>query len=493
VDSWSSFVEITKFPQWSMLADSKVHILAITIAIVASIESLLSLEASDRLDEHKRVSPPDRELIAQGIGNVVSGLFGGLPVTSVIVRSSVNASSGAQTKMATILHGIFILVGLIFFATYLNHIPLAGLAAVLVFTGYKLANPKNFYKQYQQGLDQFIPSAITTISVLLSDLLIGVSIGLAISALFIVSKSYHSSSFIVEEYGLKKRLILGESIHFLHKYKFVKFLNSLPENTILEIDARKTRFIDHDIEEAIVEFQELAQEKNITVIYGGLINKAQDRSLIMKANKEAYDKLINNNKEWVKDKLKLDPSYFDELSKVQTPEYLFIGCSDSRVPAEDITKCKLGEMFVHRNVANLVVSTDVNIMSVLQYAVEILNVKHIILCGHYGCGGIKAAMGNQNSGLINQWLLNIKDVYRLHQNELESITDENQRYRRLVELNSIEQAYNLVKIPFVQKQRSLYGIPEIHAWAYDIQNGLINDLQLDETIISNSDSIYSQY
>jgi carbonic anhydrase len=279
----------------------------------------------------------------------------------------------------------------------------------------------------------------------------------------------------------------------LHKYKFVKFLNAIPANTILEIDASKTIFIDHDIEEAIKEFKDLANEKNITVIYGGLVNKLQNRRKIVESNKEAYEKLIRNNKEWVKEKLKLDPGYFEELSRGQAPEYLFIGCSDSRVPAEDITKCKPGEMFVHRNVANLVVSTDVNIMSVLQYAVEVLNVKHIILCGHYGCGGIKAAMGNKNLGLINQWLLNIKDVYRMHQDELDSLTDEEQKYRRLVELNSVEQAYNLVKIPFVQKQRSLYGIPEVHAWAYDLQTGLINDLQLDESIISKSDSIYSQY
>lgn len=138
-------------------------------------------------------------------------------------------------------------------------------------------------------------------------------------------------------------------------------------------------------------------------------------------------------------------------------------------------------------------STDVNVMSVLQYAVEVLNVKHIILCGHYECGGIKSAMGNKNYGLINQWLMTIKDVYRLHQQELDSYQDEVLKYRRLVELNAVEQAYNLVKIPFVQKQRALYGIPEIHAWAYDIKTGLINDLKLDETIISKSDSIYSQH
>lgn len=493
IDSFSRFVLKSKLPDWSQITNSEIYMIAVTIAIVATIETLLSVEATDRLDPHKRDTPTARELVAQGVGNAVSGALGGLPLTSVIVRSSVNVSAGAQSKLSTITHGILMLLGLILFSQILNYIPLAGLAAVLIHTGYKLANPKNLGNLYNQGYDQFIPAIITTVCVLLSDLLIGVTIGLIVSAFFIVAKSYAASTFIVEDHGLKKRMIFGESVHFLHKYKIVRFLNLLPENTILEVDASRTMFMDHDIEEAINDFKEIAQEKNITVIYGGLVNKLQNRRKIMESNKEAYDRLISNNKEWVMEKLRLDPGYFDELSKGQSPEYLFIGCSDSRVPAEDITKCKPGQMFVHRNVANLVVSTDVNIMSVLQYAVEVLNVKHIILCGHYGCGGIKAAMGNKNLGLINQWLLNIKDIYRLHQDELEKISDEEQRYRRLVELNAIEQAYNLGKIPFVQKQRSLYGIPEIHAWAYDLQTGLINDLELDDTIINKSDSIYIQY
>lgn len=409
------------------------------------------------------------------------------------MRSSVNVSAGGRTKTAAILHGFFILLGVIFFAGFLNYIPLTGLAAVLIHTGYKLVSPTTFLKEYKQGWDQFIPGIITVISILFSDLLIGVAIGLTVSAFFVVAKSYASSSFVVEDHGHKKIMILGESIHFLHKYKIVRFLNNFPSESTLEIDASKTVFIDHDIEDAINDFKEIAKEKNITVIYGGLLNKMQNRRKIMKDNQSAYEKLIQNNKDWVSEKLKLHPEYFEAFSKEQTPEYLFIGCSDSRVPAEDITKCNLGEMFVHRNVANLVVSTDVNIMSVLQYAVEVLNVKHIILCGHYDCGGVKAAMTNKNLGLINQWLLKIKDIYRLHQTELESITDEDKRYRRLVELNATEQAYNILKIPFVQKHRSLYGIPEIHAWAYDLHTGLINDLHLDGSIISKADSIYFQY
>ena len=493
INSLSSFSENIRMPDWAMINNSKIYLVALTLALVASLETLLSIEAVDKIDPLKRHTSSSKELLAQGIGNIVSGCTGGLPITSVIVRSSVNVSAGGRTKTATILHGFLILLGLIFFAGFLNYIPLTGLAAVLIHTGYKLVSPTTFLKEYKQGWDQFIPGIITVISILFSDLLIGVAIGLTVSAFFVVAKSYASSSFVVEDHGHKKIMILGESIHFLHKYKIVRFLNNFPSESTLEIDASKTVFIDHDIEDAINDFKEIAKEKNITVIYGGLLNKMQNRRKIMKDNQSAYEKLIQNNKDWVSEKLKLHPEYFEAFSKEQTPEYLFIGCSDSRVPAEDITKCNLGEMFVHRNVANLVVSTDVNIMSVLQYAVEVLNVKHIILCGHYDCGGVKAAMTNKNFGLINQWLLKIKDIYRLHQTELESITDEDKRYRRLVELNATEQAYNILKIPFVQKHRSLYGIPEIHAWAYDLHTGLINDLHLDGSIISKADSIYFQY
>ncbi len=487
------FFAAMKLPDWSFITNPKIYFIGMTIALVASIETLLSIEAVDRIDPHKRVSPTNRELVAQGVGNTLAGLVGALPLTSVIVRSSVNVTAGATTQLSSILHGVLLLLGTLFAAQYLNYIPLAGLAAVLIYTGYQLASPRNFYNQYMQGWDQFIPSVITVVCVLLSDLLIGVGVGLIVSALFIVAKTYQAQAFVVEDYGVKKRIVFGEGVHFLHKYKIVKFLNSLPENMTLEVDASRTLFMDHDIEDAIREFIILAAEKNITVVYGGFVQKFENRREVMKANQEAYDKLIRNNKQWVADKLKVDPGYFEELSRGQAPEYLFIGCSDSRVPAEDITKCKPGEMFVHRNVANLVVSADINIMSVLQYAVQVLNVKHIILCGHYGCGGVKAAMDNQDMGLINQWLMNVKDVYRIHQAELDAIVDEHQRYRRLVELNAIEQAYNLMKIQFVQKNRSLYGTPEIHAWAYDLQSGYINDLELKVNMSQDTSSIYQRY
>lgn len=192
---------------------------------------------------------------------------------------------------------------------------------------------------------------------------------------------------------------------------------------------------------------------------------------------QSYERLIQNNARWVEEKLQLDPDYFKRLSLKQSPEFLWVGCSDSRVPANEITGTDPGEIFVHRNIANMVVHTDFNFLSVLQYAVEVLHVKHIIVCGHYGCGGVRAAMGHNNSGLVNKWLRNIKEVYEKHHVALEGIVDEEARVNRLVELNVIEQVRNLAKTTIVQKawkDRTL----QIHGWVYGLDSGRIRDLQV---------------
>lgn len=192
---------------------------------------------------------------------------------------------------------------------------------------------------------------------------------------------------------------------------------------------------------------------------------------------ESYERLLMGNKQWSEEKLKKDPDFFKTLSMGQHPEHLWIGCSDSRVPANEITGTKSGEIFVHRNIANMVVHTDMNLMSVLYYAVEVLHVKHIIVCGHYGCGGVIASMSNKDNGFVNNWLRNIKEVYQKHSEELEGISDLKERENRLVELNVIEQVNNLGKTRIVQKawkERNL----QVHGWVYGFNNGLIKDLKV---------------
>ena len=188
------------------------------------------------------------------------------------------------------------------------------------------------------------------------------------------------------------------------------------------------------------------------------------------------ERIFEGNRKWVTQKLSEDPAYFKKLSQGQKPEYLFIGCSDSRVPANEISGTQPGEMFVHRNIANMVVHTDINMLSVLQYAVEVLRVRHVIVCGHYGCGGVLAAMSDQQFGLIDNWLTNIKDVMRLHEVEFLRLKDDEARARRLVELNVIEQVRNLAKTSIIQNAMKTANPPQLHGLVYDISEGHLIDL-----------------
>jgi carbonic anhydrase len=192
-----------------------------------------------------------------------------------------------------------------------------------------------------------------------------------------------------------------------------------------------------------------------------------------------FERIFENNKKWIAEKLSGDPDYFSTLASGQHPEFLYIGCSDSRVTAEDLMGVQPGEVFIHRNIANLVVSTDNNLNAVVQYAVAHLKVKYIIICGHYECGGIKAALNPSDMGQLNSWLQTLRDVYRLHQKELDGITDDRQRFDRLVELNVREQCINIIKIDHVQRSWYKTGYPQIYGWVFDVRTGKIIDLGLE--------------
>lgn len=203
-------------------------------------------------------------------------------------------------------------------------------------------------------------------------------------------------------------------------------------------------------------------------------------------------RIFKNNEKWIQEKLKLDKDYFKKLSQGQSPEILYIGCSDSRIPAEDMMGAKPGEVFVHRNIANQVITTDSNVNAVVQFAVETLKVKHIVICGHYECGGVKAALEPSDMGQLNNWLQKLRDVYRIHVEELNEIKDDLKKFDRLVELNVFEQAMNILKIDHVQKIWRKSGHPKIHGWVFDIRSGRIIDLNLDmETEYSKLQSIYN--
>ncbi len=205
-----------------------------------------------------------------------------------------------------------------------------------------------------------------------------------------------------------------------------------------------------------------------------------------------YKQIFENNKKWIAEKKAQDESFFEKLARDQQPDYLYIGCSDSRVPANEIMGLEPGDVFVHRNVANLVNNSDLNVMTVINYAVKHLKVKHIIVCGHYNCGGVKAAMTPQDMGILNPWLRNIRDVYRLHANELDAITDSHDRYSRLVELNVIEQATNVIKTAAVQQAYQKTGYPIVHGWVFDLKTGILNDLNINfEELLHQIQKIYN--
>lgn len=204
-----------------------------------------------------------------------------------------------------------------------------------------------------------------------------------------------------------------------------------------------------------------------------------------------FSRIFENNQRWIAEKLSVNPQYFSELSKGQSPEFLYIGCSDSRATAEELMGVNPGEVFVHRNIANLVIPTDSNINAVIQYAVEHLKVKHIIVCGHYECGGVKAALQPSDLGQLNSWLQTLRDVYRLHREELDAIGDPHRKFDRLVELNVREQCINIIKTDHVQRSWYESGYPKVHGWVFDVRSGSLNDLGLNmETEFKEVRSIY---
>lgn len=267
INSVGSFIEQTSFPVLSALANPKVYTAAFTIGFVASIETLLSIEAIDKLDPHKRRTPTNRELIAQGTGNSVAGMLGGLPMTSVIVRSSVNLVAGASTKLSTILHGTWILIAVALAAPLINQIPLATLAAVLIMTGLKLASPSQIKAIYNNGRDQFIPYIVTVVMVVVTDLLIGVLIGLAVSAVFILYNHYRSDVVRVTKHNERQwELAFGENLTFLNKARIEDLLESVPSGSHVTLDTSHCTYIDHDVMETIQIFVGSAAERQIEVV-----------------------------------------------------------------------------------------------------------------------------------------------------------------------------------------------------------------------------------
>jgi MFS superfamily sulfate permease-like transporter len=277
--SFSEFVKVLTFPDWSALANSDIYVVAFTIAIVASLETLLSLDAVDKLDPDKRIAPQSRELKAQGLGNLVSGLIGGLPLTAVIVRSSANVNSGARTKLSAIFHGILLLLSVVFFPHIMNLIPLSALAAILLVVGYKLTKPQLYRSMHAKGRAQFIPFILTIIAILLTDLLIGICIGMVVGIFFVIKTNYHQSIDIKHEDD-KFTLKFNKDVSFLNMATLRRAMESIPDGTHVCIQGKKSIFMDMDVIETIEDFQ----------------NSAFHRDLIVELDTHISDKITSSKK-----------------------------------------------------------------------------------------------------------------------------------------------------------------------------------------------------
>ncbi len=266
INSYQDFLAGFTFPDWHVLADTQLWILAITLGFVASIESLLTVAAIDKIDPYKRKTPLDRELIAQGTGNIVAGLVGGIPITSVIVRSSASINAGGKTKVVAIIHGVFILLAILFLWHYLNMVPLASLAAILLLVGYKLAKPSLLKAVYKKGFSQFIPFVVTIIAILLTDLLIGVGIGIVVGIFYVIRSNFHSSIMVTQDNN-HYLIRFNKDVSFLNKPLLMQVLESIDEHSQVIIDGTRAQFIDADILELLEDFKEEAVTKNIQLTF----------------------------------------------------------------------------------------------------------------------------------------------------------------------------------------------------------------------------------
>ena len=397
---------IFRLPDFSQVANPKVYVAAATLAIVASLETLLNLEATDKLDPQRRVSPPNRELIAQGIGNVAAGLVGGLPMTSVIVRSSVNANSGARSRVATITHGLLLVVCVFLLPTLLNRIPLSALAAILVVTGFKLANPTLFRQMWKDGWTQFVPFVITVIAIVLTDLLIGVMIGLAVSLLFLLNSSLRRGMTIIREThasGIVHRIELANQVSFLNRAALMHALETFKRGDQVVLDARACDYLDQDILGLIRSFRdEAGPARGISVSLSGFQSRYDLGDSIQYLDVTTRDVQATLTPQRVLELLRAGNERFvsghrlhrdlarqvDATSDGQHPMAVVLSCIDSRAPVEMLLDQGIGDIFSCRLAGNV---PSRKAMASMEFACKVAGAKLVMVLGHTGCGAVKVA------------------------------------------------------------------------------------------------------
>ena len=416
------------FPDFSYLSNPIIYTGAVTIAIVASLETLLNLEAADKIDPLKRTSPRNRELWAQGFGNICAGFVGGMPVTSVIVRSSVNANAGAKSKYSTIFHGVLLLLAILFFVPLMNMIPLSALAAILVLTGFKLTNPKLFKMLYKKSWKQFLPFIITFISILLSDLLIGIMIGLSISVAFILFGNFKKGIRVQKEnrlHGVATRIELPTHVTFLNRAMLLKELQQVNHGEQLIIDATQSLSIDPDIYQVIRDFQAqeaIQKEINLCLIgfnqhYAELDDAVLDMDVSTKqlqrklSSKDVLNLLQEGNQRFVNNEClqrDINRQICVTSDDGQYPIAAVLGCMDSRAPTEMIFDLGIGDLFSIRIAGNIAAN---EILGSLEFACQEKGSKVIVVLGHTDCGAVTSACQLHLQG---QDVTQVKEMPHIH-------------------------------------------------------------------------------
>lgn len=412
-DSFSGFLNFLAVPDFNILFDKDVYIAGITIGVVASLETLLNIEAIDKVDPSHRVSPPNRELFAQGCGNLICGFIGGLPVTSVIVRSSVNLNSGVKTKLSTFWHGILLIGCVLLIPGWLNEIPLSALAAILLVTGFKLVSPKLFKQMWNEGYPQFLPFIITVIAIVFTDLLIGSIIGLFVAIGFILNSNMrYPMRKILEKHATGNEVLhveLPNQLSFFNKATLENIFRNLPKGGHILLDARSTDYIDPDILDLIVDFQNnIAPSQNVSVSLKGFksYTRLEDKiQFVDFSSREIQESLtpskvldiLKEGNERFRNGTPLDRDLnrlLNNTSKGQFPMAVALSCIDSRTPAEIVFDLGLGDIFSIRIAGNVI---SRKVIASMEYGCAVAGAKLILVMGHTSCGAIKTAVDLMNS------------------------------------------------------------------------------------------------
>ena len=483
-----NFQSIFSFPSFKSIANKDVWIVGGTIAAIASLETLLNLEAVENIDPNKRKASPNRELLAQGVGNLVSGLIGGIPITSVIVRSSVNINAGGQTKMSTIYHGVLLLLSILLISPLLNLIPLASLAAILILTGYKLAKISLFIEKFKKGWNQFIPFVVTVIAILFTDLLVGILIGLSVSIIFLLKSNYKNPFKIKREKVNVKETItieLPNQVSFLNKASIKNTLWNLPKNSNVILDAKFSDYIDTDILELIDVFKNtIAIEKSINLNILGLKRSHQIEDQIQFVNvidKDEQEKLLpseildilkSGNDRFVKGEI--TEKYFSQqinaTSVGQNPIAVVISCIDSRTSPELIFDLGIGDIISIRIAGNII---NQEIIESIEFACQKIGTKLIVVLGHSNCGAVTYAIKSSQEGKYTSLTSKIERSIKACNCNENTFSSDPKMLDRVIKANTNNSLTEiLLGSLFVKDEISAKKISIVSAF-YDTSNGVV--------------------